>query len=143
MVDNEQPFLESSEQLEFPNLTWVAQDLRKAYVLRVASSFKTHNQARFRSESVIYTEYTTQQLKRSKANHHARILVILLQNHLPSDREVEDLFDNCIDLPSPINYGQAPIYKLSTVLSSFVADILKCLRRFSLSNEIRWLKFRT
>jgi len=139
---NERPFLENSDQLDFPNLTWVAQDLRKAYVLRIASCFRTQNQDGMRSAAKFFSEYVTQQLKGADTSHYTRILVILMQNYLPDDSVIADSIDCHIDPYNPIDYGQALDHRLGTVLLDFVTDLFKCLRYFSLSSEIRWLKFR-
>jgi hypothetical protein len=39
MLDNERPFFETPEKLEFPTETWAAQELRKANVVRLAAKF--------------------------------------------------------------------------------------------------------
>lgn len=39
MLDNEQPFFDTPEKLEFPTETWAAQELRKANVVRLAAKF--------------------------------------------------------------------------------------------------------
>ena len=41
MLKNELPYLDQREKLEYPTETWAAQDLRKANVLRLASTFHT------------------------------------------------------------------------------------------------------
>ena len=38
MVDNERPYLDHPEQLEYPTETWAAQEMRKANVLRLAAA---------------------------------------------------------------------------------------------------------
>ena len=37
MLENELPYLDKANLLEFPNHTWVAQDIRKAYIFSIAS----------------------------------------------------------------------------------------------------------
>ncbi len=40
MAENERPYLDHPDELEYPTETWAAQDLRKANVLRLASAFE-------------------------------------------------------------------------------------------------------
>jgi hypothetical protein len=50
MLENETPYLDHAEKLEFPTETWAAQDLRKANVLRLAAA---HAQEPIRSKLVL------------------------------------------------------------------------------------------
>ena len=142
VLENERPFLESSSYLDFANSTWTAQDLRKAYVLRIAACFETKNKKKYFSESRYYREYVSKQLKDDEHNYYARIIVILMQNYFPDNGEVESWLVGEIDSPCNIDFGSAPMHSFGSVLTGFVVDLFKRLCHLSLSQEIQWLKFR-
>lgn len=142
IAENERPFLDSKERLEFVNSTWTAQDLRKAYVLRVAACFDTENKDVYLSRSRYFRDYVSRQLMHDEHRHYARIIVILMQNRLPDDDQVENwLFGESFS-PGDISFGTAPIHSLGGILIDFLGDVMKRLRHLSIGGEIRWLKVR-
>ncbi|MFP3978301.1 hypothetical protein [Marinobacter sp. KMM 10035] len=84
MQDNEKPFLESAPQLEFPNYTWTAQDIRKAMLMFQAAELSPHATAvQFLATGNDWLLKTNQSLERSDELRFSRILIILMQNYGP------------------------------------------------------------
>ncbi|MCH8538582.1 MAG: hypothetical protein LAT66_12530 [Alkalimonas sp.] len=85
IANNEQLFLSVPEKLEYPNDTWLAQDIRKAMLLFQASciSSNTEERAWFAEEANKWLHLVVQQLSKSETLEFARIQIILLQNHGP------------------------------------------------------------
>ena len=83
MLDHELPFLDYSEQLEFDNDTWVAQDIRKAMLMYQAACFDPEHKGRYVEKARELLEYVISTLENSAEQHFSRIQIILLQNHGP------------------------------------------------------------
>ncbi|MBK1885949.1 hypothetical protein [Marinobacter sp. DY40_1A1] len=84
MRNHESLFLVDPEQLEFPNHTWVAQDIRKAMLMFQAAEFATEDQAKaFQNTGENWLTETCETLKHSDECEYSRILVILMQNYGP------------------------------------------------------------
>tara|TARA_R110002111_G_scaffold133190_1_gene199001 strand:+ start:9168 stop:11753 length:2586 start_codon:yes stop_codon:yes gene_type:complete len=82
MRDNEIPFLNNSEQLEFPNHTWVAQDIRKAILMFQAAELIPKEDAhRFQKAGEDWLTNTFKTLVKSEERGFSRILVIVMQNY--------------------------------------------------------------
>ncbi|WOJ95038.1 hypothetical protein R0135_07670 [Congregibacter variabilis] len=85
MADHENPYLCKPEELEFPNATWVAQDLRKARVLasaaRLARTPELRERLRRRAQE--FEDYVLNTLKTEPTTHYTRIQAILMQNLAP------------------------------------------------------------
>lgn len=77
MVANERPFLADTSVLEFPNDTWAAQDIRKAFIFSYLN--KTGLVENNRDSE--FLDYVLSHLNQSTTKHFARIVVLLLQNH--------------------------------------------------------------
>src|SRR5688500_6374352 len=80
MCANERPFLDTPEQLEFPNLTWAAQDIRKAAVFEFAArhTLDVGARARFLARADAFVDYAVSMLLQSPAGRLTRPLVLLL-----------------------------------------------------------------
>jgi hypothetical protein len=81
MADHERPYLERPEVLEFPNDTWVAQDIRKADVLAWAAQHTSGaERERFFARARFFFDYSVNALSASPQRAFTRILVLLLSN---------------------------------------------------------------
>ncbi|MGO1788336.1 MAG: hypothetical protein ACTHZ7_14790, partial [Sphingobacterium sp.] len=81
---NERPFLTNPEQLEFPNHTWVAQDIRKAMLMFQATEFATNEATNcFQKTAEGWLTKTCTTLQSSEEREFSRILIILMQNYGP------------------------------------------------------------
>src|SRR5690554_5272549 len=81
MLENERPFLSDPEQLEFPNDTWVAQDIRKAMLMFQAAELNPPNAKAFQDRGSRWLTEICETLTKSEQKHYSRILIILMQNY--------------------------------------------------------------
>jgi hypothetical protein len=81
MADNEYPYLEKPEILEYPTETWAAQDMRKSEVFKFAAKHSIGDERyRFLGRSEYFFRYVTNTLSGMKTRTLARPVVILLLN---------------------------------------------------------------
>jgi hypothetical protein len=80
MAANERPYLETPEQLEFPNETWAAQDIRKAAVFEFAAHHTNDEGARatFLARADRFVDYAITTLTAAPTGTLTRPLVLLL-----------------------------------------------------------------
>ena len=144
MADNEYPYLDKPEILEYPNETWSAQDLRKGVVLMYAAGFaRGKEQQNFAERANIFLKEGFSRLLSSNTYHYTRPLALVLQNGWA----VEALADGppCFpEAPRNIDYKGRPIPRLTLVevLLRSLKDIAAVLPRTNLQREWRWLKAR-
>jgi hypothetical protein len=86
IVQNEAPYLDRPEILEFPNKTWAAQDLRKANVLFEAARWAPADAARYTARARHFVEYVVSALQNDASLHYTRIQALLLQNLDPTQQ---------------------------------------------------------
>ncbi len=141
MKDNERPFLADPEQLEFPNDTWVAQDVRKAMLMFQAASYGTESAAEYHAKGREWLEYVCNRLTVSDEAKYSRILIILLQNygphHLdpPTEPAVGVRPANRLDL-------QEPRLTWARLIARMSHRILRGLATFRPGREKAWLEAR-
>ncbi len=143
MSEHEYPYLDKPEILEFPNDTWVAQDLRKSVIFYYAS-FYTHGDERNRllKCSEFFIDYVLDKLTQSDTAYYARIQTLVLQNGWVTDALKENL-----QSPSEgeMNYSlsvQKPFLSLGGILKLFFIDFFITVKNFNLIKEINWFKDR-
>ena len=142
MMAHESPYLSNPDTLEFPNMTWVAQDLRKANVLFIASQY-TEKRAEYIEKANYFYHYVLSTLKYEKEASYARILILLMQNQGPEACFDEAPPANHINMASaPTSYTDAPIHSVSSILWNLTKDIVSRMFKFSLSKEKAWLNLR-
>jgi len=139
MLSNEYPYLEKPEILDFPNDTWTAQELRKTHVLAAAFYYSTKNKQAYLDKAKYFYDYIVAQLTTSKELSYTRILVLLMQSHGPLEyytaKGMTTDFAKCNhNWPAP-NYQQNP-----GLVISVIKALGKRLLKFSITNEINWLK---
>ena len=80
MSANERPYLDTPEKLEFPNLTWAAQDIRKAAVFEFAARHTRDDgaRARFLSRADAFVDYAVSTLLQAPYARLTRPIVLLL-----------------------------------------------------------------
>lgn len=141
MLQNEKPFLDNADQLEYPNHTWVAQDLRKAMLLFIAKTLDPVNTDAYQTKATFFLNYVVNTLTHSAEQQLARLQVIMLLVHGPHlcHSFGAKLFDNedLSQLP------QKPIVlNKSTLLRHISKRLLKGLCSFNPTKEHAWLKLR-
>ncbi|BFT29630.1 hypothetical protein D210916BOD24_08060 [Alteromonas sp. D210916BOD_24] len=81
MQDNEYPYLDKPDILEFPNQTWSGQDLRKLCVLHFASAFlDEHSRKQSATKMDEIASNVLHRLVHSEEASNTRILCLLMQN---------------------------------------------------------------
>ena len=81
MVANERPYLDQRDQLEFPNETWPAQDLRKADALGWAAIHAEPAEAKaFLARAAFFRDSSIQMLSATPKHRLTRPLVLVLAN---------------------------------------------------------------
>ena len=148
MADNELPYLSYAEKLDYPNATWVAQDIRKSNVLYAAYLYAMKDRTLFLEKARYFRDYVTNELSQSDTLHYARIQILLLQNHGPAgfletdslplpgvsdDKTSTDfLIDQNLNFHTPMSY-----------FKYMATNWVSCLSKFRFKNELRWIKSRT
>jgi hypothetical protein len=142
MLQHESPFLEKPENLEYPNHTWAAQDLRKANLFYAASLYSEEKKNEYLEAARYYVNYVADTLKNEETRYFARILILLMQNDthesgldFEAARPIRNLRDSHGD-------SRAPIYSVTGIAARFIRDLLVRMLRLSIKNEKRWLSFR-
>jgi hypothetical protein len=135
MLLNESPYLDKAEQLEFPNNTWTAQDIRKADVMMAASYYSNHKNEEYRKWANTMYSYIKNKLSICETKDTSRILAILMQNN-----GVGYFYTKETSLFSPI--GSYTIRKSPVKYIKIVKLLFKSIVTFSPKSELKWLKFR-
>ncbi|UZD66517.1 hypothetical protein [Marinobacter sp. AN1] len=144
---NERPFLEQPEKLEFPNDTWVAQDIRKAMLLFQAASFLPARSDEFLRSAEKWLNYVTSHLKDSPECQMTRIQVILLQNTGPNTCPVlvptSPLVDSGeLDMLKEYDFGEQPRLTRRASSTRLLRRLFSGLRKLDLAKEKAWLTSR-
>lgn len=142
IADNEQPYLENSDVLEYPNHTWTAQDIRKACVLMDAYYFAPQNTQHYKERANHFSHYVANTLKDESTRSFSRILAILMQNSVPSSKTkplAKTIKDAGINIK---NHGPAPLLTTRKLATKIILDLIKLSFKFSIKRELKWLKNR-
>ncbi len=155
MMENEYPYLDKPEILEFPNHTWVAQDVRKSYVLTYAAMYCPDVELgrQMLKKAKFFENYVVDRLKNEETNYYTRILAILMQNHgflrqlkvmteQDNWREILGIKAEAVntpvaDYPVPVHAGAA------TQWWAAGCELMKRLVQLSLNRELDWLSKRS
>lgn len=141
MLENEYPYLEKPEILEFPNHTWTAQDLRKVNILLFSEYYSADTRHDYSEKARTLYKYIADKLPSEKTSTYTRILAILMQNHgaisFFNQLNKKRQFD-AIKNYSPLKkHGQ-----LEAIWNIFTA-ITYTIKNFSLKQELLWLAHRS
>ncbi|TRX57931.1 hypothetical protein [Thalassomonas sp. M1454] len=136
MLDNEYPYLDKPEILEYPNHTWTAQDIRKANILYMAFYFaedKTSAQA-YKAKADFFYQYVVHTLEHEPSRTVTRILAILMQN----DGIKEFVKSNKCKAPKYNLMVQQTIKPSQT--KQFLLNVLTAFEQTSIKKEFFWLR---
>ena len=142
MADNERPYLEAPEGLEFPNHTWAAQDLRKSVLFYQAYRFSNNADTRFLDKARFFRDYVIREISGHETQELSRILAILMQN-----QGVDQMIDSgkvwhnygAINFDA---FGTSPMLKPKSQLTVIVKALFSVLRNFKPRKEWAWLNAR-
>ena len=134
MADHERPAMTEPEHLDFPNETWDAQEIRKAYILFYAASCiqDQSEQARFKAAAQRFYTHVLEVIGGSDCGHYSRIQAILMQNH--------GLYGYVAKVS--YTYSDALPERFSPVAPGLAGEILSALLRLRPGREIKWLSHR-
>ncbi|WP_298447380.1 hypothetical protein [uncultured Marinobacter sp.] len=141
MLKNERPFMTDVTQLEFPNDTWVAQDLRKAMLMFQASELDPEKSAKYRERGGNWLQEVTEVLQHSKEAHFTRILVILMLIHGPQTLATDKCL-SCSGTTSVTGHWPRPVLTWRQLSSRIVTRVLRAIKTFKPSRERIWLNTR-
>ena len=144
MALNETPALESTKPLEYPNDTWIAQDIRKANILYAAYRYETNERELLRERAQEFRDYVTDSLSTSDTRHFSRIQIILMQNHGASSLmdQVARPYDEVSGLTSHSSLDKPCFYTRFSFIAYLVKSFWQVVRKFSLKREIAWVRAR-
>lgn len=139
MLEHERPFLSDPSQLEYPNDTWVAQDIRKAMVLFQAAWLDDEERKeRYEREARRWLDNVATTLTASPERTFTRILVILMQNDGMDAGYRVALAESAE--PSR-GYG-TPALSWPALVARVVARLARGARHFHPAKEKAWLALR-
>ena len=142
IVENETPYLDRSDILDYPNHAWVAQEIRRANILYIASLYDTPDKAVFKEKAEFFYHYCTDELEKTETKTFTRMYAVLMQNHGPREY--------CLNHPGiPIKgpsidwSNEYRYYTRRSLVAEIVRGFFKRLRGLSLSKEMDWLSCRS
>ncbi|ONF45447.1 hypothetical protein BTO32_03055 [Marinobacter lutaoensis] len=144
MAQHEHPFLEKADTLEYPNHTWVAQDIRKAMLMFQAAAFDPRHRDLYRERGDHWLDYVVTTLRESPERMFTRTQVILLQNYGPHEYE-HPIPPEATRLPPGHALPPSPpatIHGIAKVLIQIGIRLALSLLTFRLSRERQWLSCR-
>jgi len=148
MAENEYPYLEKPEILEYPNETWAGQDLRKGVVLYFAALWAMgEEREHFLVRANFFLNYGLAELCRQATSYYARPLILMIQNAWVGEalRYVATQ-QSASGLPKPKNGQSAgqptPRLNLGSFMRRTTADLSEIFPQTSLKREWHWLRAR-
>jgi hypothetical protein len=138
MMKNELPYLEQKEKLEFPNTTWVGQDLRKVGIFRMANYYSPVKNEILIEKGTYFYQHIVNTLKKDNNNDFTRILALLMQNVSLAYFYQENTSQNKFET---IRKYKDPIKKNKVI--NVCALLLNELSRLSIKRELKWLSLRS
>jgi hypothetical protein len=141
MTEHEMCYLDSKRELDYPNATWIAQELRKTVVLLFAHGFSPVGTAPFSVKAHDFLEYSVRRLGSEPTSHFTRIQAILLQND--SVHDLRCLSAGQLDAsPLGTTIAIAQPGTMALALRELGRALLRPLRDFSWHREWRVLRSR-
>ena len=138
MMEYEQPYLEQVDKLEFPNITWAGQELRKVGIFYMANYYSPNKSNMFIEKAAYFHNHIVTTLQNDANNDYTRILVLLMQNigfaNFYQYNASQSEFENIRKYTKPVKVNKG--IKICILL-------LKELSRLSIKNELKWLSLRS
>ncbi|GAW95520.1 MULTISPECIES: hypothetical protein [Colwellia] len=138
MLNNELPYLEQSDKLEFPNTTWAGQDLRRVGIFYMANYYSPIKNELLLEKAAYFHQHIVNTLQNDTNNDYTRILVLLMQNigfaNFYQYSSSQNDFENIRKYAKPVKVNKG--MKICILL-------FKELSRLSIKNELKWLSLRS
>ncbi|OZC37239.1 hypothetical protein B9Q17_03725 [Marinobacter vinifirmus] len=140
MRDHERPFLSEPDQLEYPNDTWTAQDIRKATLMFIAADLASPKASRlYKKAADRFLAESCNKLAVSPEKHNARIQIVLNQNYGPQHTRVTDEPVMAARKPSDeINFFE-PKLTWKALITRIMQRVALGVSEFRPSREKQWL----
>ncbi|WP_417544396.1 hypothetical protein [Marinobacter sp.] len=142
MVENERPFLSDPAQLEFPNDTWVAQDVRKAMLMFQAAELHPARAEEYQNKGNQWLAGICETFVQSEQKHYARILIILMQNYGPQQISSCEGLAQLTEDPAPVNNSQPPSLTWGELAARIVGRLVRGILTFRPARERAWIHSR-
>ena len=142
MLDNEVFYLDKHEELEHPNLTWVAQEIRKSNIFFAYYFYSEHHNEQGLIKANLFLDYCVSNIKKDENRTYTRILVLLMQNFGPDTFFCNNIHKNnnlCFEKKDYIKPAHPGI---RSILSKLFFDLIKHTPKLSIKNELNWLILR-
>jgi hypothetical protein len=137
--ENERPFLSDPGQLEFPNDTWVAQDVRKAMLMFQAAELDLARAEDYQDKGNQWLADVCETLAQGKQKHYARILIILMQNYGPQQVRSREGLAQLTDDPTPANDSRPPSLSWGELAARITHRLFRGILGFRPAKERAWL----
>jgi hypothetical protein len=145
MLDYEYPYLDKPEILEFPNETWVLQDLRKSVIFYQAARYsETQKQVElFLQKAIFYYQYVTGELPLHNSSCFIRPVALMLQNGWIGERLMrgEPILHFC-EKAQRLLGKPMPLLSTWRVFKRLLWDLGRVLKCTNLRRELEWLRVR-
>lgn len=142
MVANEQTFLSRPKDLEFPNDTWAAQDLRKAMIFFQAPLWDPELSNEYTARGIDLLNYVSTTLECSKERAFSRVQIIFLQNYGPHQTKTPTA-PNAFDGPRMQDLVvNNPLLDWPSLIRRIVSRLAHGIIGFRLNRERHWLSTR-
>ncbi len=143
MLEHEYAYLDKPEILEYPNQTWIAQEIRKANILYAAYYYSPDNNSDLLHKADYFYDYSISELESDGSYRYTRLLVLLMQNIGPHDYYLSKAHNKHEVQGVSVDYGKPPHHSFTGILQGAFFDLFKRLSIISLKNELLWLSFRS
>ena len=142
MRQNERSFLAETKQLEYPNQTWTAQDVRKAMLLYIARYIDPDHAGDYQRQADEWLKDAAHALEQSPESNYTRVLAILMQNHGPHTLESNPGFSTTTPALPDALAKQQPRLSWPVLLQRMLRRALSGLTGFRPGKEKAWLQAR-
>jgi len=144
MYENEYPYLEKIEILEFPNETWPAQDLRKSCVFYYAAKHSSGElKEQFLKKAAYFHHYVIHKLNEFETKSLARPIALLMQNRWMSAYFSEHPNEAVIPPVEKHDFTRKnEFWTKREIVKNIVSILSYTLKKTSIDKEFYWLRCR-
>ena len=142
MLENEALYFDSIESLEYPNATWIAQEIRKCNMMITGARYDSRKRAEYLSKAKHFLDFLEENLASSEELELARIQVILLQNYCLANSLYLDTFESWSESQETYEMKKDPKDTIVSLAVSVVYKLSSGLMKFSPRKEKAWIQAR-
>jgi hypothetical protein len=144
MLENEYPYLEKKETLEFQTETWPAQDMRKSCVLYYAAKYSEGDLKKaFIEKAGFFFESSVRGIQSFPTKNLTRPVALLLQNGWVEPFLKNNSVESAPKLSGDFDFSSAPAFLTrADVIKQIGSDPLSALKNSSIRKELLWIRNR-